>query len=193
MAIIKLTLFFAIAALGALASAKAEVSSSPNPMPLDKGLTQISPDFENLPTFISSNSLTLNSKVREFEYTGKVEVKHGDMTITSDTLVGQYDENNQILNLIAKVNVVILKGENIRGTGQKAVYDKKSDTVTLTESPQIEQNGSVLTADLIRVFLKDDRSVAEGDVRVKVVKADPVKAAGPAPAAPSETSQGKLP
>lgn len=129
----------------------------------------VGPDFEALPTFITSNSLLLKSDQRVFTYTGSVVVKHGDMTLTSDTLEGTYDDQNQIKQLIANSNVVITKGPDIRATSQHALYDKASETVTLTQNPALEQKGSTLEADKVLVFLKENRSTAEGSVRVKLL------------------------
>jgi lipopolysaccharide transport protein LptA len=91
------------------------------------------------------------------------------MTITSDTLEGNYDQQNKIQKLTAKTNVLILKGDAIRGTSELAVYQAAQDVVTLTENPELSQNGSVLTADAIKIFLKDNRSEASGQVRVKMI------------------------
>ncbi len=129
--------------------------------------------LDDAPTFINSESLTLKSKDKIFEYNGKVEVKHGDLTLTSDALEGKYDDQNQITSMVARSNVLIIKGEKLRATSQKAVYDKASETLTLTENPQIEQDGSLLNADLIKILLKEDRSIAEGSVRVKLLNKDP--------------------
>ena len=102
-------------------------------------------------------------------YSGNVEVKQGDMTLTSDLLEGKYDASNKIEELIAKQNVVIIKGEDIRAHGQRATYNAAEETLLLTENPELQQNGSVLTADLITIFLKENRSTAEGSVRVKLI------------------------
>ena len=123
------------------------------------------------PTYIKSASVILKTNERVFTYTGGVEVKHGDLTMTADILEGRYDESNQIETLTAKSNVVILN-QTMRGTCQKAIYDKRTETVTLTENPELQQQGSVLTADAIKMFIKEDRSTAEGNVRVKLVKQD---------------------
>jgi lipopolysaccharide export system protein LptA len=124
---------------------------------------------KNLPTYIKSDTLTLKSEERVFQYSGNVEVKQGDFTLTSDILDGKYDANNKIQELVARQNVVIIKGENIRGHGERATYDAATETVVITENPELQQNDSVLTADLIRIFLKENRSTAEGAVRVKLV------------------------
>lgn len=127
-------------------------------------------DFNSGPTYIKSDTLSLKSVQRQFVYNGNVEVKQGDMTLTSDTLEGSYDKDNKIEKLTALKNVVIIKGEEMRATSEKAVYEAKSETVVLTDNPELQQNGSVLTADLIRIFLKENTSTAEGAVRVKLIK-----------------------
>lgn len=127
-------------------------------------------DFNKLPTYIKADNLLLKSHERVFMYSGNVEVKQGEMVITSDALEGNYDESNQIKDLTAKNNVTITKGEKIRAIGNNAFYEKNSETVTLTGSPELTQDESVLTADTIRIFLKEDRSTAEGQVRVKLAK-----------------------
>lgn len=143
----------------------------------------LGPDFEKgnfrkLPTNITSNSLSVESEKHIFTYAGNVVVKQGDMTLTTDLLEGHYDENNQIQQLIATKNVVIVKGDKIRATAQKGVYTAKDALVTLTENPALEQNGSTLAADIIKIFLDEDRSEAEGQVRVTLA---PKKDGTPAP------------
>jgi lipopolysaccharide export system protein LptA len=133
---------------------------------------KVGPDFSKEPTFVKADSLTLLSEKREFTYSGNVELKHGDMTLTAAKLVGNYGEDNQIKDLVATGDVVIIKGESMRGTCQRAKYDALAQTVVLLDSPELQEKESVLVADTITIFLKEDRSVAEGQVRVKLVKSD---------------------
>lgn len=130
----------------------------------------LSADFDKLPTYIKADTLLLKSAEHIFVYNGNVEVKHGDMIITSDSLEGKYDQSNQIQQLVALKNVTITRGEDVRANGERAVYEKSTESVTLTENPELVQNGSVLSADTIKIFLKENRSVAEGEVRVKLIK-----------------------
>jgi lipopolysaccharide transport protein LptA len=148
-------------------------------------LTDVPPDFDELPTFIKSNSLSVNSDKHVFQYLGNVEVKKGDMTLTSETLDGAYDENNQIKTLVARNNVVITKGDSIRATSKTATYEKSTDTMVLTDSPEIHQNDSILTADIIKIFLQENRSVAEGQVNMKLVKPKAIPSPSPTPAVSS--------
>lgn len=128
--------------------------------------------FGKLPTFIKSDSLSLQTETRTFTYSGNVEVAQGDMVLTAEKMEGHYDENNRIKDLIAKGKVLITKGPTIKASGEKAVYDAASATVVLSENPELQQEGSILSADKIRVYLNEDRSVAEGTVRVKLIQED---------------------
>ena len=129
-------------------------------------------EMSKLPTFIKSASLVLKANERVFAYEGGVEVRQGDLTLTASALEGNYTEKNQINQLTARDNVVILKGENIRATGERALFENATQTITLTNNPELQQDGSILTADTIKIFLEENRSVAEGNVRVKLIKKD---------------------
>ena len=126
-------------------------------------------DFSKLPTKITSDTLSLNAKQRIFIYKGNVTVEQGDMRLISKTLEGSYGEDNRIQKLIAKGDVKITK-QDIEATGQQALYDALAETMTLSDNPELKQGESILTADKIRVFLRENRSQAEGAVRVTLVK-----------------------
>lgn len=127
------------------------------------------------PTYIQSDRLSLFSEKRLLKYTGQVKVLHDGMNMSCDELEAYYSENNEIVRLIAKFNVYITKGPEIKARSEKAVYEKSSETVTLTENPELQQEKSILAADLIRIFLNEDRSEAEGDVRVKLLEPEKEK------------------
>ena len=124
--------------------------------------------FGKLPTTITSDSLSINAKQRIFTYKGNVVVTQGDLLMTSKIIEGSYNESNQIQKLVAKGDVVISKQE-IKATSQQAIYDAITAIVTLTDNPQLQQQGTVLIADRIKIFLNENRSQAEGSVRVTVV------------------------
>jgi|GEM_PF-3868742 len=144
-----------------------------------RSIDQFQHDFAKLPTYVKADTLTLKTEERVFNYTGNVEVKQGDMTLTSNSLEGKYNEHNQIQSLRAQGNVVITKGENIRATSELAVYDATKDIITLTESPELQHDDTILTADAVKIFLKENRSTAEGTVRVKMVKKEGRNIKGP--------------
>ncbi len=142
-------------------------------------------DFGKLPTNITSDTLTLNAKTRIFTYKGNVTVTQGDMTLLSKVVEGSYSEKNEIQKIVARGDVIITKAE-IKATSQLATYDAIAGIITLTENPQLQQGESVLIADRIKVYVKENRSQAEGNVRVTFVKKDMPNTAA-APATPPKT------
>lgn len=143
--------------------------------------------FGKLPTNITSDSLTFNAKSRIFAYKGNVIVTQGDMKLIAKTLEGTYSEQNQLQKLVAKGDVLITK-QDIEASGQVATYDAVASIITLTDNPQLQQKESVLRADRIKIFLNENRSQAEGDVRVTFVNnkdaasgLDPKKSVAPSP------------
>lgn len=162
----------AILSLPSLLVAQPSTSSSSLGSLDSKGLlggTSVDKDFGKLPTNITSDTLTLNAKSRIFVYKGNVVVTQGDMTLTSKIIEGSYNDQNQIQKIVAKGDVVITK-QDIKATSQLATYDAVAGIVTLTDNPQLLQGESVLIADRIKVFLNENRSNAEGNVRVTFVK-----------------------
>ena len=160
--------------------------------------TSFDNSFGKLPTNITSDALTFNAKNRVFAYQGNVQVTQGDMRLTAKTLEGTYSEKNELLKLVAKGDVFISK-QDIQATGQIASYDAVASIVTLTENPLLQQKESILRADKIKIFLNENRSQAEGDVRVTFVNTKD-GAPGLAPAAhpavtpaPQPTTPAALP
>ena len=167
-------ILFAIISILSFASASWAQGSPPS-TPLDQLSTNSLLDqkafdntFGKLPTTITSDSLSINAKQRIFTYKGNVLVTQGDLLMTSKIIEGSYNESNQIQKLVAKGDVVISKQE-IKATSQQAIYDATTAIVTLTDNPQLQQQGTVLIADRIKIFLNENRSQAEGSVRVTVV------------------------
>ncbi len=130
-------------------------------------------DFQNAPTYIRSSEMTLFAETRKVEYRGKVEVLHEDMRMTCDRIEAFYTPENEIDKIYAFDNVFITRETGTQARSEEALYEKKTETITLTVNPEVLENGSVVTADKIRIFLLEDRSEAEGEVRVKLVQAKP--------------------
>jgi lipopolysaccharide transport protein LptA len=143
-------------------------AATPTPKPV-AGFNSDSFNLSKEPTNISAQTLTLLTDKRTFTYQGSVVVVQGDMTLTSDYLDGSYSENNEIEKIVARSNVHIVKGPDIKASGQRADYDAVKRTIIMTESPRVEQKGSILTADVIRIFVDENRSVAEGNVKVTLI------------------------
>ncbi len=122
------------------------------------------------PLNIKSDTLDLNSKERLFVYKGNVELTRDDMKVTSKRLEGRYDSENRMETVLCIGDVVITKGPSIKATSNRALYKVASSIVELTEGPELYRDGNVLVADKVTIFLNEERSEAEGNVRVKVTK-----------------------
>ena len=129
-------------------------------------------DSKDSPVFIRSDSLDVDSKGRIFTYYDNVEVLRGDMRITAERVIGRYDSSNQIEHIQCENNVVITRGDTLRANSNRAAYDVKKGMIVMTEAPELNDHGNVLTADKVTIDVTNDKSRAEGHVRVKVLKTE---------------------
>lgn len=130
--------------------------------------------FGKLPTTITAESLTLRTRERTFIYQGNVNVSQGEMHLACNEIEGAYSEKNEITAIEARGDVKITK-QDMEATSQRASYNAVNSTVRLTDNPQLRQGESILTADTITIFLLENRSSAEGNVRVTFVKQEEQK------------------
>ncbi len=124
----------------------------------------------NEPVYITSDKLELDAENRSFVYNGDVKVVQADVTITARQMVGRYGSDNKVETITARKDVVVTKNPDTKATSQLGVYDAKSGIVTLTENPHLFQGGNDLAADKITINLTTNKSSAEGQVRMKVIK-----------------------
>ncbi|MCC6220398.1 MAG: hypothetical protein IT291_04055 [Deltaproteobacteria bacterium] len=127
-------------------------------------------DTYSPPLLVKSDTLELDSEKGVFRYNGNVEVRRGELLITADAMIGHLDEKSEIDSIECDKNVVITQGDSLRATADHALYNVKTSIIELTEGPEFVHHGNALTADKVIVYLDEDRSEAEGDVRVKIIK-----------------------
>ena len=139
---------------------------------LEDGLGGIvdSKGAKDAPVYVTSDSLELDAKSRVFNYRGNVEVTQAEMKMTCDVMRGEYDKANELKTIVCNDNVVITNGPDTRATSSRATFFVPQSRIELTEAPELVKNGSVLAADKILIFVREDRSEAQGNVRVKVLK-----------------------
>ena len=101
-------------------------------------------------------------------YKGRVVTIQADMTMRSEALIAYYDpETKQMRQIIAEGKVNATQGNRV-ATGEKAVFDDKSKTVTLTGNPVMRQGNSQVTGTKVVYYMDQDRAIAEGDGKVRV-------------------------
>jgi lipopolysaccharide export system protein LptA len=159
--LIGLTLTFIFAATparGAATSAKDETK---------KGTTAFEFNKKD-PIFITADWMEADQTKNSITYKGRVVTVQKDMTMRSETLTAYYDpETKQMRQIVAEGKVNATQGDRV-ATGEKAVFDDKSKTVTLTGSPVMRQGNNQVSGAKLIYFVEQDRSIVEGDANNRV-------------------------
>jgi lipopolysaccharide export system protein LptA len=120
------------------------------------------------PIYITSDWMEVDQKNNTITYKGRVVTVQADMTMRSETLTAYYDpEMKQMKQIVAEGKVNATQGNRV-ATGEKAVFDDKAKTVTLTGNPVMRQGNSQVSGIRVIYFTEQDRATAEGDDKIRV-------------------------
>jgi lipopolysaccharide export system protein LptA len=120
------------------------------------------------PIYITADWMEVDQNKNTITYKGRVVTSQNDMTMRSETLVAYYDpEMKQMKQIIAEGKVNAIQGNRV-ATGEKAVFDDKTKTVTLTGNPVLRQGNSQVSGTRVIYYMDQDRAVAESDGKVRV-------------------------
>jgi lipopolysaccharide export system protein LptA len=120
------------------------------------------------PIYITADWMEVDQNKNTITYKGRVVTIQADMTMRSETLVAYYDpEMKQMKQIIAEGKVNATQGNRV-ATGEKAVFDDKTKTVTLTGNPVMRQGNSQVSGNRVIYYMDQDRAVAESDGKVRV-------------------------
>jgi lipopolysaccharide export system protein LptA len=120
------------------------------------------------PIFITADWMEVDQKQNTVTYKGRVVTVQAEMTMRSETLTAYYDpEMKQMKQIIAEGKVNATQGNRI-ATSEKAVFDDKAKTVTLTGSPVMRQGNSQVSGVKVIYFVEQDKSIVEGDDKNRV-------------------------
>lgn len=123
------------------------------------------------PIYITADWMEVDQKKQSITYKGRVVAIQNDMTMRSETLTAYYDaEMKQMKQIVAEGKVNATQGNRV-ATGDKAIFDDKAKTVTLTGSPVMRQGNSQLSGAKIIYFIEQDKATAEGDGKARRVEA----------------------
>ena len=90
------------------------------------------------------------------------------MTMRSETLRAYYDvELKQMKQIVADGKVNVVQGTRV-ATGDRAVFDDKAKTVTLTGSPVMRQGNNQVSGSKVVYYIEQDKAIAEGDGKIRV-------------------------
>jgi len=120
------------------------------------------------PIYITADWMEVDQNKNTITYKGRVVTIQADMTMRSEALIAYYDpETKQMKQIVAEGKVNATQGNRI-ATGEKAVFDDKSKTVTFTGNPVMRQGNSQITGTKVVYYMDQDRAIAEGDDKVRV-------------------------
>ena len=120
------------------------------------------------PIYITADWMEVDQIKNTITYKGRVITTQADMTVRSETLMAYYNPDmKQINQIVAEGKVNATQGQRV-ATGEKAVFDDKAKTVTLTGNPVMRQGNSQVSGSRVIYFVEQDRAVAEGDGKVRV-------------------------
>ena len=120
------------------------------------------------PIYITSDWMEVDQKKNTITYKGRVVMVQAEMTMRSEALTAHYDpEMKRMAQIIAEGKVNATQGDRV-AIGEKAVFDDKAKTVTLTGSPIMRQGNNQVSGTKVIYFMEQDRAVAEGDGKIRV-------------------------
>jgi lipopolysaccharide export system protein LptA len=120
------------------------------------------------PIYITADWMEVDQSKSTITYKGRVVTTQADMTVRSNVLMAYYNpEMKQINQIVAEGKVNATQGNRV-ATGEKAVFDDKAKTVTLTGNPVMRQGNSQVSGSRVVYFVEQDRAVAEGDGKQRV-------------------------
>ncbi len=120
------------------------------------------------PIFITADWMEVDQARNTITYKGRVVTVQADMTMRSDVLIAYYDpEMKQMKQIVAQGKVNATQGDRV-ATGEKAVFDDKAKTVTLTGNPVMRQGNSQVSGSKVIYFMEQDRAIAEGEGQIRV-------------------------
>src|SRR5688572_14136768 len=133
----------------------------------NKGATAF--DFNKKdPIYITADWMEVDKKKNTITYRGRVVTIQNEMTMRSETLTAYYDaEMKQMKQIVAEGKVNAVQGNRL-ATGEKAVFDDRAKTVTLTGSPVMRQGNSQVKGAKIVYFIEQDKASVEGDGKARV-------------------------
>jgi len=131
------------------------------------------------PTTITSGTMTAQGKSRKAIFEKNVVLTREDMVIRADRMTVYFkkdppqqekpssgDSFGQRVKVVdAQGHVIIEKKDGTARSG-RAIYYKDQEKVVLTESPIAWQNGTRVTGKRMTIFLKEERSIVEGESHV---------------------------
>ncbi|MBM4309776.1 MAG: lipopolysaccharide transport periplasmic protein LptA [Deltaproteobacteria bacterium] len=119
--------------------------------------------------FSLAKAISINSDTMEYDnrqnmaiFNGNVVARQDDIVMFANAMHVFYSESGGLSRVEAKGDVRVLQGDRI-ATGSSIVFDNANQTIVATGSPRVWQGDNVVHGRKITVFLKEERTVVEGE------------------------------
>ncbi|MEK6603707.1 MAG: LptA/OstA family protein [Nitrospirota bacterium] len=149
---------------------------------------------------ITSQSLVFKNQENRALFEGKVVLTKGDFIMWADQMIVHFSGEppssppkkdgkagapspaaspelstfgNRAVSLIDATGNVLLQQGNKKAKARKAVYHQRGEMLVLTGDPEAWEEGYRVTGTKMTMFLKEDRSVVEGESRVVINDTEP--------------------
>ncbi len=133
-----------------------------------------------LPIHINADSVVIDQNALSSRYSGQVELIHGDMKLTADTLTAQ--TKNKRLDTLdahgspANISSISDDGQSMQGEASHIQYNARSRMIILQGNARLIQNGNTIESERIEYNLAKGILKAGGSMpgsRVEVILLPP--------------------
>ncbi|MDL2306672.1 hypothetical protein LJC48_01400 [Desulfovibrio sp. OttesenSCG-928-C06] len=137
-------------------------------------------------TRVTSDSMIYDSDAGKVTFSKSVNVTHPDFTLNSnklDLFLAKAESGSKsggvsgmdagkVERVVALENVRIKLPQGRSATCSKATYMVRTETLKMEGNPILREDGNQLGADIIYFYFKENRSQAEGNVKVDFISKD---------------------
>jgi lipopolysaccharide transport protein LptA len=107
------------------------------------------------PVEIKAKKLKIENQNKKATFSDNVVATRSDMKMSCDLLIAYYNESGNIEKFECNGNVKLTKGERV-ATSEKAVYDNKNSSVTMTGNPYYSDGENQFWGDVVEYDLNSD-------------------------------------
>ena len=116
---------------------------------------------------ISSDKLIIQDNPLSSEFIGNVYARNGVNYFWGDKILIDYDDNKKI-KIITIIGNVKIKRYNEEVTGDKAVYNLKSEKIKVSGDVMVIKDGNILNGNELIVDLINSTSIIKSDMNKQV-------------------------
>ncbi len=132
------------------------------------------PEDREQPIEINADRAVRNDKTGVTEFIGNAQLSQGSLSIAADSITINYDDAG-MQNILAVGEPAILHQIPnpdqglVTAKANRIEYSVGDEIINLKDQASIDQDGSVITSDLIRYDINQSMAEASGDNRVNIV------------------------